>query len=110
MVNWKTKLVNWGPPGSPWRRPWCNEISILNTKNAVRLKTRTTRVGVVLFLERTLFHVFKINIFMRLYFMRPADTYGNVNSLVGNAELEEYQKQRFHMKKTSASGKYKLLP
>ena len=40
-----------------------NKITILNigTKNAVRLKTRTTRVGVVIFLARTSFHVFKIN-------------------------------------------------
>ena len=67
-------------------------------------------MGVVLFLERTSFHVFKINFFMRLYFMRPADTYRNINSLVGNTELEECQKQRFYRKETSASGKYKLLP
>ena len=35
-------------------------VSILNTKIAVRLKTRTTRIEVVLFLELTLFLVFKI--------------------------------------------------
>ena len=76
----------------------------------MRLNTRTTRVGLGLFLERTSFHVFKF-FFMRLYFMGPADIYRNLNSLVGyNAKLEECQKQRFHTKETSASGKYKLLP
>ena len=59
MVNWKTKLVNWGFPLAP-ALMLQNMVSILNTKNAVRLKTRTTRVEVVLFSERTSFHVFKI--------------------------------------------------